>query len=115
MLTAYPIRRWLRPDFRHNALVPVSGGKIREPGKMKPLRQADLLPRCDKGLAFETAIESDCAPLAAPVLELTEAGVDVHCLRDLTCGRLASALVEIAETAGLAVSLDEQSSRCARR
>jgi hypothetical protein len=29
-------------------LVSVSGGKIREPGKMKPLRQTDLPPRCDE-------------------------------------------------------------------
>jgi hydrogenase expression/formation protein HypE len=62
-----------------------------------------------EGLAFETAIESDCAPLAAPVLELIEAGIAVHCLRDLTRGGLASALVEIAETARLAVSIDEAS------
>lgn len=60
-----------------------------------------------EGLAFETAIESDCAPLAAPVLDLIDAGLDLHCLRDITRGGLASALVEIAETAGLAVSLDE--------
>ncbi|MBV8401718.1 MAG: hydrogenase expression/formation protein HypE [Acetobacteraceae bacterium] len=62
-----------------------------------------------EGLAFETAIESDCAPLAAPVLALIEAGIVVHCLRDLTRGGLASALVEIAEVARLAVFLDEQS------
>jgi hydrogenase expression/formation protein HypE len=62
-----------------------------------------------EGLAFETAIESDCAPLSAPVLDLIEAGVAVHCLRDLTRGGLASALVEVAEAARLAVSLEEQS------
>jgi hydrogenase expression/formation protein HypE len=62
-----------------------------------------------EGLAFETAIESDCAPLAAPVLDLIEAGVAIHCLRDLTRGGLASALVEVAEAARLAVSLEEQS------
>ena len=62
-----------------------------------------------EGLAFETAIESDCAPLAAPALDLIEAGIGVHCLRDLTRGGLASALVEIAEPAELAVFLDEQS------
>ncbi len=61
-----------------------------------------------EGFGFETAIESDCAPLAAPVLALIEAGIAVHCLRDLTRGGLASALVEIAETAALAVSLEEQ-------
>ena len=61
-----------------------------------------------EGLGFETAIDSDCAPLAAPVLALLEAGIAVHCLRDLTRGGLASALVEIAETAGLAIDLDER-------
>lgn len=60
-----------------------------------------------ENLGFEPPIESDCAPLAAPVLALVEAGLDVHCLRDLTRGGLASALVEIAETAGLAIALDD--------
>jgi hydrogenase expression/formation protein HypE len=61
-----------------------------------------------QGFGFETAIESDCAPLAAPVLALVEARVELHCLRDLTRGGLASALVEIAETSGLAIRLEEQ-------
>jgi hydrogenase expression/formation protein HypE len=56
---------------------------------------------------FETAIESDCAPLAAPVLALIEAGIEVHCLRDLTRGGLASALVEVATTAELAATIEE--------
>ena len=62
-----------------------------------------------EGLAFETAIESDCAPLAAPVRDLIAAGVAVHCLCDLTRGGLGSALLEIAEAAGPAVSLEERS------
>jgi hydrogenase expression/formation protein HypE len=60
-----------------------------------------------EGLAFESTIESDCAPLAAPVLKLIEAGMDIHCLRDLTRGGLASGLVEIAETANVHVHFDE--------
>jgi hydrogenase expression/formation protein HypE len=60
-----------------------------------------------EGLAFESEIESDCAPVAAPVLNLIEAGVDVHCLRDLTRGGLAGALVEIAETSGLHLAIEE--------
>jgi hydrogenase expression/formation protein HypE len=60
-----------------------------------------------EGLGFESAIESDCAPVAAPVLALIEAGVAVHCLRDLTRGGLAAALVEIAETAGLGIEIAE--------
>jgi hydrogenase expression/formation protein HypE len=60
-----------------------------------------------EGFGFETVIESDCAPVAAPVLALIDAGVAVHCLRDLTRGGLASAAVEIAEAAGLSIALDE--------
>jgi hydrogenase expression/formation protein HypE len=61
-----------------------------------------------EGLAFESAIESDCAPLAAPVLELLSSGVEVHCLRDLTRGGLASALNEIAEAAGHTIAIEEK-------
>ena len=46
-----------------------------------------------EGLEFETAIESDCAPLAELVLQLIAAGVDIHCLRDLTRGGLTSARI----------------------
>jgi hydrogenase expression/formation protein HypE len=60
-----------------------------------------------EGLAFESTIESDCAPLAAPVLDLLDAGIAVHCLRDLTRGGLASALVEIAQASGLHIRLEE--------
>ena len=60
-----------------------------------------------ENLGLEMAIESDCAPLIAPVLALIEGGIAVHCLRDLTRGGLASALVEIAETAAVSIALDE--------
>jgi len=60
-----------------------------------------------EGLAFESTIESDCAPLGSAVAALLTAGVEVHCLRDLTRGGLASALVEIAETAGRQLEIDE--------
>ena len=62
-----------------------------------------------EGLEFEAAIESDCAPLADLVGRLLEAGLEVHCLRDLTRGGLASALNEIAGAAHLGVSIDEGS------
>jgi len=61
-----------------------------------------------EGLAFETAVESDCAPVVAPVLGLLDAGLEVHCLRDLTRGGLATSLVEIAEGAGLEIRLEER-------
>jgi hydrogenase expression/formation protein HypE len=61
-----------------------------------------------EGLGFETAPISDCAPLAGPVRRLFEAGIVVHCLRDLTRGGLATALIEIAETAQAAIRIEEQ-------
>jgi len=61
-----------------------------------------------EGLEFATAIESDCAPLAAPVLALLDAGIEVHCLRDLTRGGLATTLVEIAESSKLGIHIVER-------
>jgi len=58
-------------------------------------------------LGFETEIVSDCAPLAAPVQQLLAAGVEVHCLRDLTRGGLATALIEIADAANATIRLEE--------
>ena len=61
-----------------------------------------------EGLQFESAIESDSAPVAAPVLELVNAGIEIHCLRDLTRGGLASALNEIAEAAGVKIAVEQK-------
>ncbi|MEJ1972317.1 MAG: hydrogenase expression/formation protein HypE [Lacunisphaera sp.] len=58
------------------------------------------------GLAFENEIQSDCAPLFAPVQTLLAAGLELHCLRDLTRGGLATALVELAESAKVAIAID---------
>jgi len=60
-----------------------------------------------EGLEFEGALESDSASLVRPVLALLDAGIEVHCLRDLTRGGLASALNEIARTAGVQIEVEE--------
>lgn len=60
-----------------------------------------------ENLSFESAIESDCAPLVDPVMSLFDDGIRVHCMRDLTRGGLASALVEIAEASGLSIAIEE--------
>lgn len=60
-----------------------------------------------EGLSFETTIESDTAPLWDAVEALLNAGIEIHCLRDLTRGGLASALVEIAEAGHVGVEIDE--------
>ena len=62
-----------------------------------------------EGLEFESQIESDSAPVAGLVMELLKAGIEIHCLRDLTRGGLASALNEIAEAAGVKIAIEEKS------
>jgi hydrogenase expression/formation protein HypE len=61
-----------------------------------------------EGLEFESAIESDSAPLHALVARMLDvAGAEVHVLRDPTRGGVASALNEIAQAAGVGIHLDE--------
>jgi hydrogenase expression/formation protein HypE len=62
-----------------------------------------------EGLQFESAIESDSAPVHEPVRALVEAGIQIHCLRDLTRGGLASALNEIAASANVKIAVEEKS------
>lgn len=61
-----------------------------------------------EGLQFESTIESDSAPVHEAVLDLIKGGVEIHCLRDLTRGGLASALNEIAEAAGVRIVVEEK-------
>lgn len=56
-------------------------------------------------LGIENRIQSDCAPLGGMVQGLLAAGVEVHALRDITRGGLASVLNEIAEASGVGVAL----------
>ena len=60
-----------------------------------------------EGFEFERTLESDCAALSGIVSDLLSEGIEVHCLRDLTRGGLASALVEIAEAASLHIEIEE--------
>ena len=57
-------------------------------------------------LGIENSIQSDCAPLTAMVLGLLRAGVEVHTLRDITRGGLASVLNEIAQGSGVHIALN---------
>ena len=61
-----------------------------------------------EGLQFESAIESDSAPVHEIVSQLLKAGIEIHCLRDLTRGGLASALNEIAEAARVRIEVAEK-------
>ncbi len=67
---------------------------------------AVLCAREDFG--FDPPIESDCAPLHAPVQALLDAHIDIHCLRDLTRGGLASAANELCDAAKVSMRLDEK-------
>jgi hydrogenase expression/formation protein HypE len=60
-----------------------------------------------EGLEFESTIASDCADLSQIVMSLFAAGIEVHCMRDLTRGGLAGALVEIAQSARLHINIEE--------
>ncbi len=60
-----------------------------------------------EGLEFETEIQSDCMALADLVMALLEAGVEIHAMRDLTRGGLATALNELASTANLNITIEE--------
>jgi hydrogenase expression/formation protein HypE len=60
-----------------------------------------------EGLGFETTVQSDCADLSALVMDLIAAGHELHCLRDLTRGGLAAALVELARDAGVDIEVDD--------
>jgi len=61
-----------------------------------------------EGLTFETAVESDSAPLNGLVEMILAAGGEaVHVLRDPTRGGVASSLNEIAASARVGIRLDE--------
>ena len=63
---------------------------------------------CREGLAFETTIESDSAPLHRLVARMVEAVPDIHVLRDPTRGGLAATLNEIARQSGVGMLLRER-------
>jgi hydrogenase expression/formation protein HypE len=60
-----------------------------------------------EGLAFETELVSDSAPLNKLVEDLLAAAPHTHCLRDATRGGLAAALNELAETSQMGVEIEE--------
>ena len=58
-------------------------------------------------LGFQAPLASDLAPLLGPVQALLADGLHLHCLRDLTRGGLASAIDEIARSAGHWIELED--------
>jgi hydrogenase expression/formation protein HypE len=60
-----------------------------------------------EGLEFESPILSDGANVWPAVEALMNAGIEIHCLRDLTRGGLATTLNEIASDRNVCIKLEE--------
>ena len=59
-------------------------------------------------MGIENEIKSDNAPLGEMVEALFAAGIDVHTMRDITRGGLATVLKELAKTSGTTIELQEE-------
>lgn len=60
-----------------------------------------------EGFHLEEPLESDCADVSGLVANMLGAGLDIHCMRDLTRGGLATALIEISVSAKKTIQLQE--------
>ena len=67
-----------------------------------------MLARGDVDLEADT-LRSDTMPLHGLTTALLDDGIDVHFMRDATRGGVATVLNEIAQSAGVAVAIDETS------
>ena len=61
-----------------------------------------------KRMGIENEIQSDCAPLCHLTQALIEANLDIHCMRDVTRGGLATVLNEVADSSHCQVTIEEQ-------
>ena len=59
-------------------------------------------------LQMETSLQSDCAPLNHMVQTVLDAGIDIHTIRDITRGGLATVATELAEASGCRINLEEE-------
>lgn len=60
-------------------------------------------------MGIENDIESDNAPLGEMVRAMLKAGIEVHCMRDVTRGGLGTVLNELAEASNIGITIDEES------
>jgi hydrogenase expression/formation protein HypE len=61
-----------------------------------------------EGLAFESAIRSDTAPLYGMIAEMLAESKEIHCLRDATRGGLSAVLNELAAASGVGIEFEEE-------
>lgn len=60
-----------------------------------------------ENLKIEHEIRSDCADVSGLVQQLLAKNISIHCLRDLTRGGLASALIELAQSSAMLFEIHE--------
>lgn len=60
-----------------------------------------------EGIAFQTSVVSDCAPLWSLVKRVLQTGAAVHAMRDPTRGGLAATVCDIARASGVGIRLTE--------
>lgn len=60
-----------------------------------------------KRMGIENDIQSDCAPLCHMTRALIDANLDIHCMRDVTRGGLATVLNEMADSSSCQVMIEE--------
>lgn len=58
-------------------------------------------------MGIENNIASDCAPLSSIVRALIDGNIDVHCMRDVTRGGLATVLNEVSSSSNCNVTIEE--------
>lgn len=58
-------------------------------------------------MGIENNIKSDCAPLGEMVLNMMDAGIELHTMRDITRGGLGTVLNELANASGCGFELNE--------
>jgi hydrogenase expression/formation protein HypE len=63
---------------------------------------------CREGIAFQTSVVSDCAPLWSVVAAVLATGAEVRALRDPTRGGLAATVCDWATVAGVGIRLEEK-------
>ncbi len=60
-----------------------------------------------KGIAFDTPVRSDTASVWPLVRALIDAGIEIHAMRDPTRGGFAACCVELAESSGVTIEIEE--------
>lgn len=60
-----------------------------------------------EGIAFQTSVVSDCAPLWSLVKTVLTCGAEIHAMRDPTRGGLAGTVCDIAAASGVGIRLQE--------